>query len=595
MAQWRFCLSVLVVSLREEKMNNKYALIIGIENYPESSDQPKVSYAINDALEMADYARQAGFYLINGNPLLDEEASYGKVISHLKFLFYYAKPEDFILLYYSGHGYFSEDGGYLIPFDYPKTHDIDEHCCISFDSINKRFKNKKSRRFLFFLDTCHSGFAVNQLDIRRVVSPNISVSLEAQRKVESQMEDMIQKNELSQNVGRVIFTSSCSSEYSHSVHEFKHGLFTYYLLRALKAENDEKIINVEVLIHKVKADVLNYCLSHRLEQTPNAYTNIQGEFTIPTYEIKSNNKEIALSTGFPGSLEKASEDVELGYSGASGQVKSEAIKGDRSVPDDIQIQVINPQGKFDAIKGMPESTTEELENKIESLRNLQKEHIGIWEEEVDNELIRLALIIEIQNVWQLEEKNLPELSKKLNLLEKIDKRKYSSVNYNISEKIALTKSKIDHLKFEAWNRRYNNYNRISIITYIVVNSLFSFFLIRNYFIKGGIMNLLGIGLFGTTTAIFLSIAGKWGLKNVKYDQRVRKVRHLMSLEFAKIFVTSSLTCSAYLNFLASPDVFFTGSNFLFLFAVMLNLRSFLELMAAKPEPLDNAAKESAFL
>ena len=542
-------------------MTNKYALIIGIENYPGSSGQPKVSYAINDALEMADYARQAGFHLINDNPLLDEEASYGKVISQLKFLFYYAKPEDFIFLYYSGHGYFSEDGGYLIPFDYPKEHDIDEHCCISFDSINKRFKNKKTRRFLFFLDTCHSGFAVNQLDIRNVLSANISVSLETQRKIESQLEDMLQKSELSQNVGRVIFTSSSTTEYSRSIPEFKHGLFTYYLLSALKAENGEKLINVETLIQRVKENVLNYCLTHRLEQTPNAYTNIQGEFTIPTYEIKNKNKEIA------------SED--------------------RSEPDNIRIQVINPQGKFDAIKRMPESTVEELENKIEALRNLKNEHPGIWKEEADNELIRLTFILEIQNIWQLEERNLPELSTKLNLLERVDKKKYSLVNYNIPEKIAFTKNKIEALKFEAWNRRYNNYNRISIIAYIVVNSLLSLFLIRNYFIKGGITNLLGIGLFGTATAIFLSMAVKWGLKNVKYDKKDKKISHLVSLEFAKIFITSSLTCAAYLNFLASPDVFFTGSNFLFPLAVMLNLRSFLELMAVKPETPDETKKESA--
>jgi hypothetical protein len=574
-------------------MAEKYSLIIGIENYPPSSGQPKVSYASKDALEMADYARQAGFHLINDKPLLDKEASYGQVMSQLKLLFYYAKPEDFIFLYYSGHGYFSEDGGYLIPFNYPKEHDIDEHCCISFDSINKRFKNKKTRRFLFFLDTCHSGFAVNQLDIRSVLSTNISFSLETQRKIESQLEDMLQRNELSQNIGRVIFTSSSTTEYSRSIHEFKHGLFTYYLLSALKAENGEKVINVEALIQRVKENVLNYCLTHRLEQTPNAYTNIQGEFVIPTYETKSKNKEIALSTDFPGSLEKTREGVKLRYPGASEHVKIETIKEDRSEPKDNPIQVINKQAKFDAIKRMPESTVEELVNKIESMQNLKKEHPGIWKEEDDNELIRLTSILEIQNIWQLEERNLPELSTKLNLLERVDKKKYSLVNYNIPEKIAFTKNKIEALKFEAWNRRYNNYNRISIIAYIVVNSLLSFFLIRNYFIKGGITNLLGIGLLGAAAAIFLTMAGKWGLKNVKYAKRDRKISHLISLEFAKLFFTSSLTCAAYLNFLASPDTFFTGSNFLFPLAVMLNLRSFLELMAVKPETPYETKKESA--
>ncbi|MCP4148411.1 MAG: caspase family protein [bacterium] len=54
-------------------MAEKYALIIGIENYPEKSGQEKAAYARNDADAMAQYAKKAGFNLIGGKALIKEK------------------------------------------------------------------------------------------------------------------------------------------------------------------------------------------------------------------------------------------------------------------------------------------------------------------------------------------------------------------------------------------------------------------------------------------------------------------------------------------------------------------------------------------
>jgi hypothetical protein len=83
-------------------MAKKYALIMGIENYPESSGQPKANYATNDATAMADYARQAGFHLIGGKPLLDQDVGYREVIDQLTHMFRHSTRDDFILLYFAG-------------------------------------------------------------------------------------------------------------------------------------------------------------------------------------------------------------------------------------------------------------------------------------------------------------------------------------------------------------------------------------------------------------------------------------------------------------------------------------------------------------
>ena len=81
-------------------MAKKLALIIGIENYSKTSGLARVLYAKNDVLAIADYAKQAGFRLMKNKPLLDKDATYSEVISQLDSMFYYAAPEDFILLYF---------------------------------------------------------------------------------------------------------------------------------------------------------------------------------------------------------------------------------------------------------------------------------------------------------------------------------------------------------------------------------------------------------------------------------------------------------------------------------------------------------------
>ncbi|NIM13978.1 MAG: hypothetical protein GTO45_18185 [Candidatus Aminicenantes bacterium] len=262
----------------------KYALIIGIENYPSDSGQEKVKYAKNDAAEMAHYARSAGFQLIGDGPIMDEKAAYSQIIEWLDLMFHYVQPDDFVLLYYAGHGYYSEYGGYLIPYDYNSNNEKNESTCISFDSINKRLKNKKPAKFVFFLDTCHSGFAGEQIDIRSRNSLKYKkAGIKARRKVKTQINNMVRGVKSGYSTGRVVFTSSSPHEPSIGIDEFKHGLFTYYLLQNLKPKSLEPEINIEELIILTKNRVISYSIKNRLRQTPTAYTNIQGEFYIPTY------------------------------------------------------------------------------------------------------------------------------------------------------------------------------------------------------------------------------------------------------------------------------------------------------------------------
>jgi hypothetical protein len=270
-------------------MKKKYALIIGIENYPAASGQQKVKYAKNDATEMANYARRAGFDLIGYGPILNKKATYSEVIEWLDFMFHHVTSKDFVFLYFAGHGYYSEFGGYLIPYDYNSNKEVNESTCVSFDSINMRMQKKKPAKFVLFLDTCHSGFAVKQIDIRAAQFADYEkASEEAQLKVTKQIRDMAQMASNENFTGRVIFTSSSPHEPSIGIDEYEHGLYTYFLLECLKSESHELEIDIEKLINFTKEQIRSYSIQHQIKQTPVAYTNIQGKFCIPTYKSEIN-------------------------------------------------------------------------------------------------------------------------------------------------------------------------------------------------------------------------------------------------------------------------------------------------------------------
>lgn len=251
---------------------NKYALIIGIENYSYDSNQSRVRFARNDALAMADYAEHAGFQLMDG-PVLDEQATLDTIIDAIDLMFNDVNADDFVFIYYAGHGYHTEYGGYIIPYGHCSDQDISEKSCLPYTFINKRLRKKKPRKFIFFLDTCNSGSAVWDIDLRQSTPKD---------KVHS-INDMIRSGGSDRFTGRVLFTSSLLPEKSRGVVDYHHGLFTYHLLCALKSKPDRAEIDMEELVRLTKEYVLNDPGQAKMAQTPVAYTNIQGKFLIPTY------------------------------------------------------------------------------------------------------------------------------------------------------------------------------------------------------------------------------------------------------------------------------------------------------------------------
>ncbi len=123
------------------------ALVIGINNYPHCP----LHGCVNDASAFASIIETNG----DGSPNFDVRletniSTRSELKSKIKNLF--QGDNDIALLYFSGHGFINELGGYLVTPDYKEN---DEG--VSMDEILSYANQSQAKNKVIILDCCHSG------------------------------------------------------------------------------------------------------------------------------------------------------------------------------------------------------------------------------------------------------------------------------------------------------------------------------------------------------------------------------------------------------------------------------------------------------
>ena len=208
------------IPLVAEKKSNRYALIIGNEDYSSYqtglSSEVNVEYAANDAKIFAEYAMKT-LGIPEKQVKLLINATAGQMKQSVAWLQNLAKIEDGdaeIIFYYSGHGLPDENSHqpYLIPVD---VSGLNLTQAIKLDDVLEDLTEYPAQKISVFLDACFSGGARNK-------------ELIAMKGVRIQPIDAPLRGNL------VLFTSSSGSESSGVYYDQKHGFFTYYLLKKLQ-------------------------------------------------------------------------------------------------------------------------------------------------------------------------------------------------------------------------------------------------------------------------------------------------------------------------------------------------------------------------
>lgn len=140
-----------------QKRGKNYLLSIGIDKY---SNWQVLSNAVKDAQEFMDVlTRQYQFDSDNVFTLYDGKATEGNIYQALRDMKRRLKPEDNLIVYYSGHGHYDDeiDEGFWIPVDARKD---DESSYISNANIVKRINSLDTQHTLLIVDSCFSGSLV---------------------------------------------------------------------------------------------------------------------------------------------------------------------------------------------------------------------------------------------------------------------------------------------------------------------------------------------------------------------------------------------------------------------------------------------------
>ena len=199
---------------------NTIALVIANENYKRISN---VSYANFDGLTIGEYFNKV-IGIKSENVSCCYDATRGDIIAELDKLKYICKSRKkmgkntSVLVYYAGHGAQDDTQPFIVPID---AREVNTKYCIPLQEFYDELGNLDANYVTVFMDACFTG---KNRDIK-----NSDIAMTGSRsiiEVDGKNVSVKAKNEL------VIFSASKGTALPYEDKE--HGLFTYYLLSALR-------------------------------------------------------------------------------------------------------------------------------------------------------------------------------------------------------------------------------------------------------------------------------------------------------------------------------------------------------------------------
>jgi len=257
------------------------AVIIGIENYKHTFP---AMYKRRDALVFYDYCRKV-LGIDNDRRIilsLDDEAT----LAEIEHIFKINTPEQRswieqqlitmdnpkeaeIFIYLGGHGFsdINTRSSYFIPHD---VRPGDAGNGIYLQKLFGRLGKLEVKGIYIFVESCFSGESGYKHDsVRHPLLANANIVIPT-----------IKGTAFRNNM--VVFSATSGINPSYNSEEFKHGIFTYYLLKGLRGaadDNKDAAITVKELFQYIEKSVSKKALEKYLDQIP--------EISLPIGQIRN--------------------------------------------------------------------------------------------------------------------------------------------------------------------------------------------------------------------------------------------------------------------------------------------------------------------
>jgi hypothetical protein len=209
-------------NVKVQQSRDAVAIIIGIENYRRVA---KADFANADAKEFYTYASRAlGIKPENIKLLVDDGADLSDVLDAFQnwLPLKVNKGKTDVYVFYSGHGYPSQDGKslYFLPFNVDKQY-LDR-TSVKQKEIVSALQKVQAKSVTMFIDACYSGQTRNGEVLVAGIKP-VSITTEEQA----------YPSEFT------VITASAADQFSSASQDLKHGIFSFYLMKALEGDADE--------------------------------------------------------------------------------------------------------------------------------------------------------------------------------------------------------------------------------------------------------------------------------------------------------------------------------------------------------------------
>jgi formylglycine-generating enzyme required for sulfatase activity/uncharacterized caspase-like protein len=196
----------------------RYALLIGISNYNKGLDLLPSAVKDVDALRQVLLNPEIGDFA-DGDVVVLKDAEKGAIETAIYHLFANRKPDDLLLLYFSGHGVTDDRRDFYFT-GISTSKDALPPTAVSSGYVQGEMDKSRSQRQVAILDCCHSGAFPKGMKAKDIGTVDLKLGGE----------------------GRAILTAADSSQYAFEQDGFDLSLYTHFLVEGLKtgaADRDE--------------------------------------------------------------------------------------------------------------------------------------------------------------------------------------------------------------------------------------------------------------------------------------------------------------------------------------------------------------------
>lgn len=275
-------------------MSSKFALVIGNTEYADPG-LAQLTAPGKDAEDFARVLKDKGLCEFDDVRVLLNQVS-SAIIEAIDEFFDQKKPDDLLVLYFSGHGVRDELGALYLAVKNTIRSRL-RSTAIKSDYIREVMDQSRSRRQVLVLDCCNSGAFEQGTKAATGVSVGTATAFES-------------------GFGRIILTASDSTQFAWEgdkvIGETDNSLFTHFLIEGLEGEADidgDGRITVDELY-----DYAYEKVKHATpKQTPSKFSSKQqGEIILRQNISIEEIKSVPLPTPLLDSIENPFSDIRLG-------------------------------------------------------------------------------------------------------------------------------------------------------------------------------------------------------------------------------------------------------------------------------------------